>query len=139
MNITTKATESVRSSVLNISDRNNLITYEKILELLIKTFFEWNNEKNNFNYDYIDPLLYYDKIKDYETELKSEKFLYQTTPPFIYKIQNKKQSIEMTISNGIITDIKENELIIEKNFFLGKLFHSVYDDIQNIKINYLSE
>lgn len=139
MNITSKATTSVRSSVLNLSDRNNSITYEKTLELLIKSFFEWNNEKNHSNYDYIDPLLYYEQIKDYENELKSEKFLYQTTPPFIYTIENKKQSIEMTISNGLITDIKENQILIDKHDFLGKLFHDVYDNIQKIKTKYLSE
>jgi hypothetical protein len=125
--------------VLNLSNRNNLINYEKICELLIKTFFKWNNEINDFNYDYIDPLLYYEQIKTYEIELKSEKFLYQTTPPFIYIIDNKKQFIEMTISNGIITNIKENQLIIDKKQFLGELFHSVYDKIQKIKTENLSK
>ncbi len=78
-------------------------------------------------------MLYHEQIKDFENELKSEKFLYQTTPPFIYTIKNAKQSIEMTISNGIITNIKENQFIIDKKQFLGELFHSVYDHIQNIK------
>jgi lipoate-protein ligase A len=139
LNITSKATSSVRSSVLNLSDRNNSITYDKTLELLLKTFFEWNNEKTNFNYNYIDPLLYYEQIKDIENELKSEKFLYQATPPFVYTIKTKKQSIEITISNGIITDIKENDLIIEKKQFLGQLFHTVYDNIHKLKTNILSE
>ncbi|CAF5020457.1 unnamed protein product, partial [Rotaria socialis] len=44
--ITSKATPSVRSSVLNLADRNNSITYEKTIALLIEKFFQWNNEKN---------------------------------------------------------------------------------------------
>jgi hypothetical protein len=139
MNITSKATPSVRSSVLNISDRNHLITYEKTLELLIKTFFQWTNETKNFNYDYIDPLLYSEQIEKFKNELQSEKFIYQATPPFVYTIENSNQSIEMTISNGIITDIKGNELIIEKKQFLGQLFHTVYNNIQKIKTNSLSK
>ncbi len=134
-NITSKATSSVRSSVLNISDRNNSITYENTLELLTKSFFQWNNESNQSNYEYIDPLLYHEKIKDFENELKSEKFLYQATPPFIYTIKNDKQSIEMTVTNGIITDIKENQFLIDKKQFLGQLFHSVYDQIETIRRN----
>ncbi|CAF0741157.1 unnamed protein product [Rotaria sp. Silwood1] len=137
MNITSKATSSVRSSVLNLSDRNNSITYDKTIELLIKKFFEWNNEKNTSNYDYIDPLLYYEQLKNFENELKSEKFLYQATPPFVYTIENKKQPIEMSVSNGIITDIKENDIVIEKQNLVGQLFHLVYDNIKKINTNSL--
>ncbi|CAF3325123.1 unnamed protein product [Rotaria sp. Silwood1] len=137
MNITSKATSSVRSSVLNLSDRNNSITYDKTIELLIKKFFEWNNEKNTSNYDYIDPLLYYEQLKNFENELKSEKFLYQATPPFVYTIENKKQPIEMSVSNGIITDIKENDIVIEKQNLVGQLFHLVYDNIKKINRNSL--
>ncbi|CAF0786931.1 unnamed protein product [Rotaria sp. Silwood1] len=137
MNITSKATSSVRSSVLNLSDRNNSITYDKTIELLIKKFFEWNNEKNTSNYDYIDPLLYYEQLKNFENELKSEKFLYQATPPFVYTIENKKQPIEMSVSNGIITDIKGNDIIIEKQNLVGQLFHLVYDNIKKINRNSL--
>jgi hypothetical protein len=126
MNITSKATSSVRSSVLNLSDKNNLVTYEKTIELLLKSFFQWNNEKNDSNYDYIDPLLYYEQIKTYENELKSEKFLYHTTPPFVYTIDNQTQ---MTITNGIINDIKGNNY----KEYLGQLFHTVYNKIQKIK------
>jgi lipoate-protein ligase A len=139
MNITSKATSSVRSSVLNLSDRNHSITYEKSLELLAKSFLQWNNEETNITYDYIDPLLYHDQIKTFENELKSEKFLYQATPPFLYTIENPNQSIEMTISDGLITDIKEKNLMIEKNQFIGQLFHSMYDNIQKIKTNFLLE
>ncbi|CAF0897454.1 unnamed protein product [Adineta steineri] len=139
MHITSKATSSVRSSVLNLSDQNNSITYENTLELLIKTFFQWNNEENTSNYDYIDSLLYYEQTKNIENELKSKKFIFETTPPFVYTIENKKQTIEITVSNGIITDIKGNDLINEKKQFIGQLFHSVYDDIHKLKTNYLSE
>lgn len=135
-NIKSKATSSVRSSVLNLSDKNNSITYENTLELLIKSFFQWNNENNHSNYDYIDPLLYYEEIKDHENELKSEKFLYHTTPPFIYTVKNEKnQSVEMTITNGIITDIKQSQILINQDEFLGKFFHNVYDNIEKIKKN----
>jgi hypothetical protein len=128
MSITSKATSSVRSSVLNLSEKTDLITYEKTIELLIKSFFQWNNENENNNYDYIDPLLYYEQIKNYENELKSEKFLYQTSPPFVYTIENKNQSIEMTVTNGVINEIKGNDM----KQFLGQLFHSVYNNIQKI-------
>ncbi|CAF0819611.1 unnamed protein product [Rotaria sordida] len=137
--ITSKATSSVPSSVLNLSDRNNSITYEKTIELLIKNFFEWNNEKNTSNYDYIDPLLYYEQIKNFENELKSEKFLHQATPPFVYTIEYKKQKIEMFVTNGIITSIKGDDIIIEKQNLLGKLFHVVYDNIKKINTNSLSK
>ncbi|CAF0829933.1 unnamed protein product [Rotaria sordida] len=137
--ITSKATSSVPSSVLNLSDRNNSITYEKTIELLIKKFFEWNNEKNTSNYDYIDPLLYYEQIKNFENELKSEKFLHQATPPFVYTIEYKKQKIEMFVTNGIITSIKGDDIIIEKQNLLGKLFHVVYDNIKKINTNSLSK
>lgn len=130
--ITSKATSSVRSSVLNLSDRNSSITYDKTIELLIEKFFTWNNETNASNVDYIDPLLYYEQIKDFESELKAQKFIYQANPPFVYTIEKNKQSIELSVSNGIITDIKGNDSIIEKDQFLGKLFHLVYDNIQNI-------
>ena len=133
VNITTKATSSVRSSVINLSYRNNSITYERIIELLVKEFFQWTNEKNIYNYNYIDPLLYYEEIKNYENELKSEKFLYQTTPPFVYTIENNKQSLNLSVTNGIITDIRGDDLIIEKKLFLRQLFHVVYDNIQKIK------
>jgi hypothetical protein len=45
----------------------------------------------------------------------------------------------MTIENGIIIDIQENELFIDKKQFLGEVFHSVYDKIQKIKTNNLSK
>lgn len=133
MNIKSKATPSVRSSVLNLSDRSNSITYEKAIELLIKSFFQWNNEQNTSNYDYIDPLLYYEQIKDFENELKSEKFVYQATPPFVYTIQHERQHIEVSVSNGIITDIKSDDSMIETKHLLGQLFHSVYDNIKKNK------
>ncbi|UJR33347.1 hypothetical protein I4U23_020796 [Adineta vaga] len=139
-NITSKATMSVRSSVLNLSDRNDELTYEKTLELLIKNFFKWNNESiNSSNYDYIDPLLYYEEIKDFESELKSDKFLFQGTPPFVYTIQNVKQTIEITIENGLITNIKGNDFIDENKQFRGQLFHLVYDQIRKLTTNNLSK
>ncbi|CAF1215136.1 unnamed protein product [Rotaria magnacalcarata] len=132
MKITSKATSSVRSSVLNLADRNNSITYEKTIALLIEKFFQWNNEKTTTSCDYIDPLLYYEHIKDFENELKSQKFLYQVTPPFVYTIEHEKQPIEISVSNGIITDIKGNDSIIDKKNFLGQLFHGVYHNIQKL-------
>ncbi|CAF3443374.1 unnamed protein product [Rotaria socialis] len=130
--ITSKATPSVRSSVLNLADRNNSITYEKTIALLIEKFFQWNNEKNTTSCDYIDPLLYYEQMKDFENELKSQKFLYQATPPFVYTVEHEKQPIEISVSNGIITDIKGNDSIIDKKNFLGQLFHAVYHNIQKL-------
>lgn len=132
-NIISKATASVRSSVLNLSDRNPSIAYDHTLELLIKTFFRWTNESNTSNYDYIDPLLYIDKIQTHQNELQSHKFLYDATPPFIYKLAKDKQTIELTISNGLITDIKDEQTLLNKNEYLGKNFHLIYEDIQRIK------
>ncbi|CAF1127737.1 unnamed protein product [Adineta ricciae] len=137
-NIQSKATMSVRSSVLNLSDRNPKITYEKTLELLIKSFLQWNNESNMSNYDYIDPLLYEEQIKNFESELKSEKFLFQGTPPFVYVIKIGAQTIEITVDNGIITDIKGNDSISENKLCRGQLFHSVHNQIQQLKTNDLS-
>jgi len=137
-NITSKATSSVRSSVFNLSNRNPSITYDRTLELLIKTFFQWTNESNTSNYDYIDPLLYTDKIQTHENELQSNKFMFDATPPFIYKILIDNQTIELTISNGLITDIKDERTLLNKDDYLGKCFHTIYESIQKIKQNNIS-
>lgn len=129
MNITSKATASVRSSVLNLSQRNSSINYETVIELLSKSFFEWNNETNTSNYEFIDPLLHNGKIQEFEKELKSDGFLYQATPPFIYTIGNSPEKIELIVSNGIITDVKQNDIRLEKHPFLQQVFHEVYHQI----------
>lgn len=129
MNITSKATASVRSSVLNLSERNASINYDSILELLIKSFFQWTNETNLSNYHSIDPLIEYEKISAFEQELKSEEFLYRTTPPFIYTMNKSGERTELTVSNGIITGVKQNNVIFEKHSFLKQVFHSVYHQI----------
>lgn len=131
--IISKATPSVRSSVLNLSDRSASINYDSALELLTKTFFEWNDEPNSSNYDYIDPLLHHEQIRGFESELKSEKFVFQATPPFIYTIRSAKQTIEITVTNGTITEMKGSESLAENEHFVGQLFHSVYDQIQKLK------
>ena len=125
MNITSKATASVRSSVLNLSERNSSINYDSIIELLIKSFLQWNKETNTSNYESIDPLFQNEKIPAFENELKSEEFLYRTTPPFIYTIDKSAQRTELTVSNGIITGVKENDIILEKHPFLKQVFHQI--------------
>ena len=129
MNITSKATASVRSSVLNLSQRNSSINYDSVLELLIKSFFQWNNEMKTSNYEYIDPLLHKEKLQEFEKELKSDEFLYQATPPFIYTVGNSQDKLELTVSNGIITGVKQNDILLEKHPFLQQVFHVVYHQI----------
>ena len=138
-NIRSKATSSVRSSVVNLCERNAAITYDKAIEVLVPSFFRWTDPSAEVKCDYVDPLSFHDQIKDFEAELKSEKFIFDVTPPFVYAIENEEQSIEMTVENGIINGIKDDGLILDAGFFVGKTFYSVYDRIQKLKAVSLSK
>jgi lipoate-protein ligase A len=138
-NIKSKATSSVRSSVVNLSERNAAITYEKAIDVLVPSFFQWTDPSAEAKYEYVDPLSVHDQIKDFETELKSQKFIFDVTPPFVYAIENGEQSIEMTVENGIITQVKDDDLILDAGLYVGKTFHSVYDRIQKLKAVSLSK
>lgn len=138
-NIISKATASVRSSVINLSDRNPSITYENTVESLIKTFIQWNPPSYSLRYEYIDPLEHYEKIEKFEEELKSNQFIYCATPPFVYKIEHERQSIEFSVSNGLITDLKQTDSILNPTKFVGREFQLIYDEIQEIKKRFSSK
>lgn len=131
--ITSKATSSVRSSVVNLSERNPSITYEATLELLVKSFFEWNHQTDSPRYETIDPLLYHEQIRNFENELKSDQFLHHATPPFVYTINNATDSIDITVSSGIIMAIKQTDSILKTEKYIGQSFHTVYESLQTIK------
>lgn len=131
-NIISKATASVRSSVINLSERNSSIDMKKTIDALIKTFHQSNRSLSN-DFEYVDPLNFNDKIQKFEDELKSKQFIYKSTPPFVYKVSVERQTIDFSISNGIITEVKQIDVNLDETKFLGKEFHLMYDEIQNLK------
>ena len=130
-NFISKATASVRSSVVNLSDRNSSIRFENLLETLTNTFFQWNNSSTELGrIETIDPSMFDKDFETMENELKSEKFLFLSTPPFVYSMKN--ENIQINVSNGVITEFKSNGTTMNSNDFIGRKFHEIYPNLKKI-------
>ncbi|CAF1523428.1 unnamed protein product, partial [Didymodactylos carnosus] len=87
--IKSNATESIRSSVTCLSNYESTIQYETLIDILAKSFWKQNQQTkwgSDYLYDYIDPQLFQNQLKQFIDELKSDYFLYEVTPPFTYTI-----------------------------------------------------
>jgi lipoate-protein ligase A len=129
--VTSKATASVRSSVLNLNDRNKTINYESTVQTLIDAFPSWVQSIERIKPEYIDPSLHIESLRTFEDELRSERFLYLATPPFVYTfITIDGISLKIEVANGVITGIEPKTSILDVEKYIGQMFHRCYSDFQ---------
>lgn len=109
--IQTKATESVRSTVTNLFDHKPHFTTEKAIDLVINEFKKHYSDSSITKIHYTqEDLLEIPEIQKRTNEHMSWDWIFGNSPPFSVKIQRRFEwgniSIETKIEDGIIKEVE---------------------------------
>jgi hypothetical protein len=127
--ITTKATQSVKSKCTNIKNYNQALNMDQVIKNICNAYWQelYQNWSIDYLFKYIDPddPSIKDLFKNKLDELNSWNFVFGNTPKFELSISlNDQMRVNIEITNGIVKDYQ----LISNDF--GK-----QDKAENVNLN----
>ncbi|XP_077995012.1 lipoyl amidotransferase LIPT1, mitochondrial-like [Glandiceps talaboti] len=130
--IDSKATESVRSKVRNLSEVEPAITYKSLVEAFGREFYECNPPSHNAKIYEFNPLdeQSYPKVGEIKEDLKKWNWKYGFTPKFAVTARFGELSVCFQTKNGLIQDV----IINGQEPWLNEVSRSqIVQNLQNIR------